>query len=356
MASSTACASDYLLALLALVALRPIAFLFSTSAIPKTIRPIPSNVKFNMPTSIIKMPDHQADINMCTKQHWFQISLTAALGTSLIMKASTKRRSHTKARCALTNITARTIPLPTLNTYTLSGPCLRTGAMICRCNIAVVPKAVFGAEASGLTHCQSKSKRKLVQRGVKFPNTDVEVDAHEVSFPVRAICQIGENGMSCDGTKSSTGVTGMIKFTQTDAEHVNIEYELKCLEPGDHGFHIHETADFSNGCASAGPHYNPFKQVHGGPDDNERHVGDLGNITAGMDGIAKGMIVDKFVKLFGEYSVIGRSVMIHADPDDLGRGPLEGWPEVLPLPAPAQHTKTTGNAGARIGCGEIMLV
>merc|ERR1712107_170933 len=76
----------------------------------------------------------------------------------------------------------------------------------------------------------------------------------------------------------------------------------------------------SNGCLSAGPHYNPFNKEHGGPDDEERHVGDLGNIDANAEGIAKGQIVDRLVKIEGEYTVIGGSFMVHADPDDLGRG------------------------------------
>jgi Cu-Zn family superoxide dismutase len=45
----------------------------------------------------------------------------------------------------------------------------------------------------------------------------------------------------------------------------------------------------------------------------------------------------------GEFSVIGRSFMVHADPDDCGRGGVE-------------LSKTTGNAGARLACGEIKLV
>ena len=93
---------------------------------------------------------------------------------------------------------------------------------------------------------------------------------------------------------------------------------------------------------SAGPHYNPFGKNHGAPEDEERHVGDLGNIEAGADGVSEGTIVDRLIKLSGEYSVIGRSVMVHADVDDLGKGGHE-----LSL--------TTGNAGARIACGEIFL-
>ena len=40
-------------------------------------------------------------------------------------------------------------------------------------------------------------------------------------------------------------------------------------------------------------------------------MGDLGNIVAGADGVASGVIVDRLIKLDGPYSVVGRSFMVH---------------------------------------------
>ena len=145
--------------------------------------------------------------------------------------------------------------------------------------------------------------------------------------------------------------SGCVKLTQLGGK-CTIEYDVRGLTPGPHGFHIHESADFSNGCVSAGPHYNPFGKKHGGPDDKERHVGDLGNITADATGVAKGKINSTMVKLSGPYTVIGRSIMVHADPDDLGKGDNS---QPGPPPKNGHCSLVTGNAGARIACGEITL-
>lgn len=89
---------------------------------------------------------------------------------------------------------------------------------------------------------------------------------------------------------------------------------VKGLKPNKlHGFHIHEWGDLTEGCVTAGPHYNPWGKRHGGPLDNERHIGDLGNLQADEQGVAYYIHNDALIKLFGDSSVIGRSCVVHAD-------------------------------------------
>ncbi|EPS68538.1 hypothetical protein M569_06237, partial [Genlisea aurea] len=140
-------------------------------------------------------------------------------------------------------------------------------------------------------------------------------------------------------------VKGFVNFVQdTDSADAitHVKGRISGLSPGLHGFHIHALGDTTNGCISTGPHFNPLKKDHGSPIDDERHAGDLGNILAGPDGVAEISIYDSqasSIPLKGENSVLGRAVVVHADPDDLGRA---GGHEL---------SKTTGNAGARVGCG-----
>ena len=109
------------------------------------------------------------------------------------------------------------------------------------------------------------------------------------------------------------------------------------LKPGaEHGFHIHEAGDCSSGDGmSAKGHFNPYGKPHGDPKSAERHAGDLPALKAGKDGRAK---VDVTVDVLsigpGPGNVIGRGLIIHADPDDY-------------------KTQPTGNAGARLACGVI---
>ncbi|KAL0276145.1 UNVERIFIED_CONTAM: hypothetical protein PYX00_003779 [Menopon gallinae] len=140
---------------------------------------------------------------------------------------------------------------------------------------------------------------------------------------------------------SGEKVKGVVHFTQDGpSSPVQLSGEVTGLSEGKHGFHIHEFGDNTNGCTSAGAHYNPTNQVHGGPMDTVRHVGDLGNIIANKNGVAPVKISDSQISLTGEHNIIGRTLVVHADEDDLGKGGHE-----LSL--------TTGNAGARVACGVV---
>lgn len=129
-------------------------------------------------------------------------------------------------------------------------------------------------------------------------------------------------------------VTGRVAFAPTE-KGLLVVAEVHGLTPGEHGFHIHEFGDCSApDASSAGGHYNPTTQPHAGPDQHKRHVGDLGNLVADENGDAYYERYDSVLTLTGENSIIGKSVIVHADPDDL-------------------HTQPTGNAGKRVACGVI---
>lgn len=57
------------------------------------------------------------------------------------------------------------------------------------------------------------------------------------------------------------------------------------------------------------PSVNPQGKTHGAPSDEERHVGDLGNIKTDGNGTAKGSHKDKLIKLIGPESVVGVCIL-----------------------------------------------
>ncbi|XP_063225390.1 uncharacterized protein LOC134532658 [Bacillus rossius redtenbacheri] len=141
--------------------------------------------------------------------------------------------------------------------------------------------------------------------------------------------------------QGQTGVRGHVTLVQQDEGEVLVSGEVSGLSPGLHGFHVHLSPDIAGGCAGAQGHYNPHNKHHGGPLDADRHIGDLGNIEAGQDGVARVHVVDGHIRLTGPHSVVGRSVVVHSDEDDLGKG---GFSDSL----------TTGHAGSRLACGVIV--
>ncbi|GKT42652.1 superoxide dismutase [Mn], mitochondrial [Colletotrichum spaethianum] len=142
--------------------------------------------------------------------------------------------------------------------------------------------------------------------------------------------------------RGDSKVTGSVVFEQeSESAPTKITWDITGNDANaKRGMHIHTFGDNTNGCTSAGPHFNPHNKGHGAPEDEDRHVGDLGNIETDAQGNSKGTVTDKHVKLIGPQSVIGRTVVVHGGTDDLGKGENE-------------ESKKTGNAGPRPACGVI---
>lgn len=141
-------------------------------------------------------------------------------------------------------------------------------------------------------------------------------------------------------------VGGQIEFQEIRAGSrykVRVKGRVRGLAPGEHGLHIHQAGDLTEGCASACAHFDPDgTKCHGARSDpaHRRHVGDLGNIVASQRGVAEFEFVDSLIQLRGRRSIVGRCAVVHEGKDDLGRG---GDRESL----------ATGNAGARVACGVV---
>src|SRR5436309_7399759 len=137
-----------------------------------------------------------------------------------------------------------------------------------------------------------------------------QTPAEKPSAPLKAIAMLHPTA----GNK----VSGTVTFTE-EADGVKVHADLTGLTSGNHGFHVHEFGDCSAAdAASAGAHFNPTNKPHAGPDAPERHVGDMGNVEADASGKVTLEYLDHQISLTNDQqSAIGRSVILHANVDDL---------------------------------------
>jgi Cu-Zn family superoxide dismutase len=136
---------------------------------------------------------------------------------------------------------------------------------------------------------------------------------------------------------AGNAVAGTVRFEQS-AGKVIVTASITGLKPNsEHGFHVHEKGDCSAPDAtSAGGHFNPAGKAHGHHGKAERHAGDMPNLRADASGAARVMWESDLLSVgSGAANVVGRSVVIHRDPDDYASQPA-------------------GNSGPRLSCGVIV--
>ena len=126
---------------------------------------------------------------------------------------------------------------------------------------------------------------------------------------------------------------GMVHFQDMGGGTIEVKADLINVPAGVHGFHVHDKGDCGdNGNAAAG-HFNPTGAPHGAPDAASHHAGDFGNVTADAKGEVHTTFTTHSITITaGPNCVVGRAIILHANPDDLTSQP-------------------SGNAGPRIACG-----
>jgi Cu-Zn family superoxide dismutase len=132
---------------------------------------------------------------------------------------------------------------------------------------------------------------------------------------------------------------GTVSFNETKSGALRIVVEMTGLQPGPHGFHVHEkgACDTASGFKTAGAHYSGGKE-HGVDHEGGPHAGDLPNVNVGQDGLLKAEFFSDALSIAeGDNPLMdadGSSVMIHASADD-------------------HSSQPGGDSGDRIACGLV---
>lgn len=142
---------------------------------------------------------------------------------------------------------------------------------------------------------------------------------------------VPDHGVAVLYPTAGNDVRGVV-ILQQQGDDVQMAAKIIGLSPGEHGFHIHQFGDLraSDG-TSAGGHYDPAGNPHGGPDDAKHHAGDFGNVTANQEGVAEFKLTATNQKV---HLLLGRAFVVHGGADDL-------------------ESQPSGDAGPRVAVGVI---
>ena len=140
-------------------------------------------------------------------------------------------------------------------------------------------------------------------------------------------------------------LVGTATFISISGGGVQVHVDAAGLVPGMHGMHIHmigscnalrDDKGVATPFGAAGPHFDPQGTGHHMGPDGDGHAGDLPNIMADDAGNAStSFFAPKLSVLEGPANIVGRAIVIHANPDNY------------------TDTPPNGGSGPRVECGEI---
>ncbi len=171
-----------------------------------------------------------------------------------------------------------------------------------------------------------------------IPTMSLLVTLSTCLFAMVAACA-AEEGSAGDevarGDLMGTDGARIGEFTFTQGTGGLLLYvEVQELTPGGHGIHLHSVGACSPDFKAAQGHINTRNAEHGLLNPRGIEDGDLPNIYAGADGMARAEMFTTLIAVEDLLDDDGSSIVIHAQPDD-------------------HITQPIGGAGSRVGCGVI---
>ena len=160
--------------------------------------------------------------------------------------------------------------------------------------------------------------------------------AGDSTEPRAVAMSVRDAAMATLAPTQGNAVRGTVTF-QPDGDAISVHARVSGLRPNaEHGFHVHEKGDCGSPDGnSAGGHFNPASAPHG-PQEGPHHAGDMPSLKSDANGNAEARFkVTGLTVGSGAADVVGRAVIVHANPDDY-------------------RTQPTGNAGARLACGVVV--
>jgi len=164
------------------------------------------------------------------------------------------------------------------------------------------------------------------------------------------------SAMTIELTSAEDDDAGTVTITEDEESGgVEVSAEVSGLEPGFHGFHIHEIAECEpdstfegerGAFLSAGGHYTAGTEDHG------EHSGDMPPLQANEDGDARATVIVPTYTLAELDDSDGSAVMVHATRDNLANIPPDRY-RSDDGPGPDEDTLATGDSGDRVACGIV---
>lgn len=161
----------------------------------------------------------------------------------------------------------------------------------------------------------------------------------------------GDDALIVGMSDADGAEVGTVTLSPT-GDGVQVVADLEGLEPGFHGFHIHDVG-LCEADAPDGPFTTATGHLVGDGGTHGDHDGDMPSLYVTDDGTASLTVTLDAFTLEELTAGDGAAVMVHAGADNFANIPDRYTSDDAEQAGPDEATTNTGDAGARVACGVI---